>query len=47
MARMYPQPIRSDTRSHAERKLYAAFQEQLPNDFAIFHSAGCYPTERL
>jgi len=38
MARMYPQPIHPDTRSHAERKLYAAFQSQLPDDFAVFHS---------
>lgn len=38
MARMYPQPMRPDTRSHAERKLYAAFQSQLPDDFVVFHS---------
>ena len=38
MAQMYPQPMRPDTRSHAERKLYAAFQSQLPDDFVVFHS---------
>jgi hypothetical protein len=38
MARMYPQPMRPDTRSYAERKLYATFQSQLPDDFAVFHS---------
>jgi len=30
--------MRPDTRSHAERKLYAAFQGQLPDDFVVFHS---------
>jgi len=38
MARMYPQPIRPDTPSHAERELYTEFQRQLPDDFAVFHS---------
>jgi len=38
MARMYPKPIRPDTRSHAERKLYAEFQSQLTDDFVVFHS---------
>jgi len=38
MARMYPQPMHPDTRSHAERKLYAAFQNQLPDDYVVFHS---------
>jgi len=38
MARMVPHPMRSDTRSHAERKLYAAFQSQLPDDYVVFHS---------
>jgi len=27
-----------DTHSHAERKLYAAFQDQLSDDFVVFHS---------
>jgi hypothetical protein len=38
MARMYPEPIRPDTHSHAERNLYAALQGQLPDDFVVFHS---------
>ena len=38
MARMYPQPMHPDTRSYAERKLYAAFQSQLPDDLTVFHS---------
>jgi hypothetical protein len=38
MARMYPQPMHPDTRSYAERKLYTAFQNQLPNDYSVFHS---------
>lgn len=38
MARMYPQPMRPDTRSHAERKLYVAFQNQLPDNYVVFHS---------
>jgi hypothetical protein len=29
-----------DTRSYAERKLYAAFQRQLPDDFTVFHSVS-------
>ena len=40
MARMYPQPMRPDTRSHAERKLYAALQEQLPHGYVVFHSVA-------
>lgn len=35
---MYPQPIRPDTPSYAERELYAEFQRQLSDDFAVFHS---------
>ena len=38
MAQMYPQPMHPDTRSHAERKLYVAFQSQLPDDYVVFHS---------
>ena len=40
MARMYPQPIRPDTLSNAERELYAKFQRQLPDDFVVFHSVS-------
>jgi len=35
---MYPEPMHPDTPSHAERKLYAAFQSQLPDDYVVFHS---------
>lgn len=38
MTRMYPQPMHPDTLSHAERRLYAALQEQLPDDYTAFHS---------
>ncbi len=38
MARMYPRPMRPDTPSYAERKLYAEFDNQLPDDFCVFHS---------
>lgn len=38
MARMYPEPIRPDTRSQAERTLYSELQRQLPNTFIVFHS---------
>jgi len=40
MARMYPDPISPNTRSQAEVKLYAAFKDQLPDDFAVFHSVS-------
>ncbi|MBN1887184.1 MAG: NERD domain-containing protein [Thermoflexales bacterium] len=38
MARMYPIPIRSDTLSYAERRLYEEFSRQLPDEFVVFHS---------
>jgi hypothetical protein len=37
---MHPCPIRPDTESHAERKLYDEFQKQLPDDFDVFHSVA-------
>jgi hypothetical protein len=40
MARMHPDPIRPDTKSNAERRLYEGLAEQLPDDFAIFHSVA-------
>ncbi|MBN1247673.1 MAG: NERD domain-containing protein [Anaerolineae bacterium] len=40
MAHMYPDPINPDTRSRAEIRLYEAFRDQLPNDFAVFHSVA-------
>ncbi|MBN2003261.1 MAG: NERD domain-containing protein/DEAD/DEAH box helicase [Anaerolineae bacterium] len=38
MARMFPYPLRGDTESAAERRLYAAFEAQLPPEFTVFHS---------
>ncbi len=38
-ARMFPHPIREDTESAAERRLYAAFEAHLPPEFTVFHSA--------
>lgn len=40
MARMLPERIRVETRSHAEHKLYEAFAQDLPNDFTVFHSVS-------
>ncbi len=40
MAQMHPYPIHPDTRSGAEQKLYRMFQEQLPDDFVVFHSVA-------
>lgn len=38
MAHIIPHPMHPDTQSYAERKLYAAFQEQLSDGFTVFHS---------
>ena len=40
MARMYPNKLRSDTRSDAERLLYGAFRDGLDNDYTVFHSVA-------
>ena len=40
MARMYPEPIRPNTQSDAERKLYAAFEAQLADPYVVFHSVA-------
>jgi hypothetical protein len=40
MAQMYPQPMRPDIPSRAERKLYAAFQSELADDYVVFHSVA-------
>ena len=40
MARMYPQPMKPDTQSPAERRLYGEFQNQLPDAFTVFHSVS-------
>jgi hypothetical protein len=37
---MHPYPIRPDTQSNAERALYAALDDQLPDDFVVFHSVA-------
>lgn len=37
MARMFPDYLRSDVSSEAEKVLYKAFKEQLSDDFAVFH----------
>jgi hypothetical protein len=38
MAQMYPNHLRPDTRSEAEKKLYRLFESQLSDDFHVFHS---------
>ncbi len=38
MAKMFPNHLHDDVKSPAERLLYQAFQEQLPDDFTIFHA---------
>jgi hypothetical protein len=40
MARMIPAHLRSDTQSPAERKLYVAFKEQLPDSYTVFHQVS-------
>ena len=40
MARLYPHPIRPDTKSRAERTLYAGLEEQLPDEYVVFHSVA-------
>ncbi len=37
MARMIPDQLRQDTKSAAERILYTAFRDQLPDPFVVFH----------
>ncbi len=39
MARMYPHPIRPETQSVAERKVYTACERQLPDTWHVFHGA--------
>ncbi|MBW4598064.1 MAG: NERD domain-containing protein [Calothrix sp. FI2-JRJ7] len=38
MAKMFPEHLRSNVRSQAEKVLYKAFQEQLSDSFVVFHS---------
>lgn len=37
MAKMFPEQLRSDVKSNAEKLLYQVFEEQLSNDFTVFH----------
>lgn len=37
MAKMFPENLRSDVESRAEKFLYEAFQEQLSDNFMVFH----------
>lgn len=37
MAQMFPENLRSDVKSKAEKLLYKAFQEHLPDNFTVFH----------
>jgi len=39
MAHMYPYPIRPETESMAERKVYTACARQLPPEWRVFHGA--------
>jgi hypothetical protein len=38
MAKMYPNKILAGTQSNAERKVYFALQDNLPDTFTVFHS---------
>ena len=40
MARMYPSPINSETKSDAERVLYDAFRDQLDDSYTVFHGVA-------
>lgn len=40
MARMYPNQLSPDTGSDAERRLYAAFRDELDNSYTVFHSVA-------
>jgi hypothetical protein len=40
MARMYPDELRPDTKSDAERLLYEAFRDKLDNSYTVFHSVA-------
>ncbi len=37
MAKMFPEKLRSDVKSNAEKLLYKALQEQLSDSFTVFH----------
>lgn len=40
MARMYPNRLRVETKSNAERLLYERFQRELPDEYTVFHSVA-------
>lgn len=40
MARMFPPSILDDHESPAERRIFRAFRDQTPNDWAVIHSVG-------
>jgi len=46
MARMYPNQLSPDTRSDAERQLYAAFSDKLEDDYIVFHSVAWLSQDR-
>jgi hypothetical protein len=46
MARMYPDHLDEQTRSPAERTLYAALREQLDDSYVVFHHVGWQARDR-
>jgi hypothetical protein len=40
MAKMFPDKLRSDIKSDAEKRLYQALKEQLSDQFIVFHSVS-------
>ncbi len=40
MASMYPDRLRIDTESMAERRLYKLFRAEVPDDYVVFHSVS-------
>jgi hypothetical protein len=46
MAKMYPDRLRTETRSNAERLLYEKFRDELPNEYTVFHSV-CWLARNL
>ncbi len=43
---MYPNPIDPDTKSNAERRLYAAFRDSLDDTWMVFHSVAWQGLDR-
>ena len=46
MARMYPDRVRLETKSAAERRLYERFRDTLPRDYTVFHSVAWQTRDR-